>query len=141
MYKQNTKVNWTKGCILLFSKRIDHEITKNYRGITLFAIAGEVINTLLHSHIRSEVEKVLGKIRMVSREIYSQFLRFWLFIISSSIKINLKITFLLVDFSKAFDSIHGGKMKQIRQAYDLPKETVTNIMMLYENRSNGSPTQ
>ena len=40
---------------------------------------------------------------------------------------------MFVDFSKAFNSIHRGKMKQILLAYGLPKETVTAIMMLYNN--------
>ena len=43
------------------------------------------------------------------------------------------MTLLFVDFSKALDSIHRGKMEQILLAYDLPKETVTVIMMLYDN--------
>ena len=39
-------------------------------------------------------------------------------------------TIVFVDFSKAFDSIHREEMEQILLAYDLPKETVTAIMML-----------
>ena len=35
--------------------------------------------------------------------------------------------------SKVFDSIHREKMEQIFHAYDLPKETITSIMMLYKN--------
>ena len=42
-------------------------------------------------------------------------------------------TLLIVDFTKAFDSIHGGKMEQILQAYGLPKETVAAITILYRN--------
>ena len=42
-------------------------------------------------------------------------------------------TQLFVDFSKAFDSLHRVKMEQIQQAYDLSKETITAIMLLYEN--------
>ena len=40
---------------------------------------------------------------------------------------------MFVDFSKAFDFIHGGKMEQILLAYGLPNETVTTMMMLYRN--------
>ena len=40
---------------------------------------------------------------------------------------------LFVDFAKAFESIHRGKMEQILLAYSLPKETVAAIMMLYRN--------
>ena len=35
-----------------------------------------------------------------------------------------------MDFSKVFDSVHRGKMDQIFLAYDLPKETVADIMIL-----------
>ena len=37
---------------------------------------------------------------------------------------NLEATILFVDFAKAFDSIHRGKIEQILLAYGLPKETV-----------------
>ena len=46
---------------------------------------------------------------------------------------NLKATLLFVDFSKAFDSINRGEMKQILLAYALPKETVIAIMILHRN--------
>ena len=46
---------------------------------------------------------------------------------------NLQATILFVDFTKAFDSIHKEKVKQIPLAYGLPKETVAAIMMLYRN--------
>ena len=45
---------------------------------------------------------------------------------------NLEATLIFVDFSKAFDSRYIGKMEQILLAYDLPKETVAVIMMLYK---------
>ena len=46
---------------------------------------------------------------------------------------NLQATILFVDFTKAFDSIHRGKMEQIILAYGLSKETVAAIMILYRN--------
>ena len=46
---------------------------------------------------------------------------------------NLQATLLFVDFTKAFDSIHRGKMEQILLAYSLPKETVAAITILYRN--------
>ena len=42
VYRQNTIEKWTKGYILHFLKKWDLEITKNYRGITLTAIAPKV---------------------------------------------------------------------------------------------------
>ena len=46
---------------------------------------------------------------------------------------NLQVTILFVDFIKAFDSIHRGKMEQILLAYGIPKETITAIMILNRN--------
>ena len=46
---------------------------------------------------------------------------------------NLQATILFVNFTKAFDSIHRGKMEQILLVYGLPKKTVTAIMILYRN--------
>ena len=46
---------------------------------------------------------------------------------------NLEAKILFADFSKAFDSIHRGKMEQILLAYSLPKETIAPIMILYRN--------
>ena len=46
---------------------------------------------------------------------------------------NLEATILFVDFTKAFDSIHRGKMEQILLANGRPKETIIAIMILYRN--------
>ena len=46
---------------------------------------------------------------------------------------NLEATILFVDFTKAFDFIHRGKMEQILLPYTLPKETVAAIMKLDRN--------
>ena len=46
---------------------------------------------------------------------------------------NLPAVLLFIDFSKAFDSIHRGKMRDILIAYGIPQETVDAIMMLYQD--------
>ena len=46
---------------------------------------------------------------------------------------NLQVTILYVDFTKAFDSIHRGKMEQNLPPYLLPKETVAAMMIIYRN--------
>ena len=46
---------------------------------------------------------------------------------------NLKATHLFVDFSKVLNSIDRGKMEQILLAYDLCRETLAAIIMLYKN--------
>ena len=52
---------------------------------------------------------------------------------------NLEAKMLFVDFFKAFNSIHRGKMEQILLTYGLHKETVAAIMMLYKNTKVRSP--
>ena len=46
---------------------------------------------------------------------------------------NIEAVILFVDFSKAFDSIHRGKIVEILQAYGIPNETIAAIRMLYRN--------
>ena len=46
---------------------------------------------------------------------------------------NLQATILFVDITKAFDSIHRGKMEQIILVYGLPTETFAAIMILNRN--------
>ena len=59
MYNQNTIEGWTKDYILLFPKKGDTGITKNYRGITLISIVVKVYNVLLLNCIQSEIEEIL----------------------------------------------------------------------------------
>ena len=77
----------------------------------------------------------LGKTKMASGEIDPQPHKYWPSV--ESLKAfgqkKLQATLLFVDFTKAFDSIHRGKMEQILLAYGLPKDTVAAIMILYRN--------
>ena len=72
---------------------------------------------------------------MASGEIDPRLHKFWLSVkfLKVYAQKNLQATILFVDFTKAFDSIHRGKMEQILLAYGLPKETVAAIMILYRN--------
>ena len=49
VYNQNTIDRWMKGCILLFLKKGDLGLAKNYRGITLTSIAAKMYNALLRT--------------------------------------------------------------------------------------------
>ena len=67
VYNQNTIERWTKGCILLFPKKDDQVITKNYWCITLTSIATKLLN-----RIKLKLIKFLERIKMVFREIDPQ---------------------------------------------------------------------
>lgn len=135
VYYGQTIEKWTKGCILPFPKKGDLGVTKNYRGITLTAIAAKIYNAMLHNRICPEIENILRKNQngfRKSRSTVSQILTVRR-IIEGVKSRNLEAVLLFVDFSKAFDSIHRGKMEQILLAYGIPNETVKAVMMLYNN--------
>ena len=124
-----------KGCILPFPKKGDLRLAKKYWGITLTSIAAKIYNGLLHNCIEPKIEKILRKNQngfWRNQSTTSQILTIRRILESVRAK-NLKATISFVNVSKAFDSIHRGKMEQILLANGLPKETLTAIMMQYKN--------
>ena len=126
---------WMKGCILLFPKKGDLKLAMNYRGITLTSIAAKIYNALLRNHIEPKIDNILRKNQngfQRNRSTTSQILTIRRILKGVRAKI-LLATILFVDFTKAFVSIHRGKIEQILLACDLPKETVAAIIILYRN--------
>ena len=94
-----------------------------------------IYNALLRNRIEPKIDNILRKNQngfWRNRSRTSQILAIRRILEGVRAK-NLKSTILFVDFTKAFDSIHRGKMEQILLASDQPKETVAAIMMLYRN--------
>ena len=124
-----------KGCILPFPKKGDLGLAKNYRGITLTSIATKIYNALLRNRIEPKIDNILRKNQngfRRNRSTTSQILTIRRILEGVRAK-NLQATLIFVDFTKAFDSIHRGKMEQILLAYGIPKETVAAITILYRN--------
>ena len=136
VYNQNTIDRWMKRCILPFPKKGDLGLAKNYRGITLTSIAAKIYNALLRNRIQPKFD-ILRKNQngFRKRSTTSQILTIRRILEGVWAK-NLQATLLFVDFTKAFDSIHRGKMEQILLAYGLPKETVAAITILYRNNTH-----
>ena len=135
VYNQNPIDRWMKGCILPFPKKGDLGLAKNYRGITLTSIAAKIYNALLRNRIEPKIDNILRKNRngfRRNRSTTSQILTIRRILEGVRAK-NLQVTLIFVDFTKAFDSIHRGKMEQILLAYGIPKETVAAITILYRN--------
>ena len=135
VYNEDPIERWTEGCILPFPKKGDLSLAKNYRGITLTAISAKIYNLLLLNRIRPEIDPILRKNQnafRASRSTSGQILTIRHILEGTKAK-NLPATLLFIDFSKAFDSIHRGRMREILLAYGIPCETVNGIMMLYKN--------
>ena len=122
-------------CIPTFPKKGNLGLAKIYQGITLTSIAAKIYNALLRNRIEPEIGNILRKNQngfRRNRSTTSQILTVRRILEGVRAK-NLEVTILFVDFSNAFDSTQRGKIEQILPAYDLPKETVAAIMMLYRN--------
>ena len=135
VYNGESIEKWTEGCILPFPKKGDLGLTKNYRGITLTPIAAKIYNSLLLNRVQPHIEKILCRNQngfRKERSTVGQILTVRRVLEEVKAK-NLQAVLLFVDFSKAFDSIHRGKMRQILLAYGIPLETVNAIMALYKN--------
>ena len=135
VYNQNTMDIWTKGCILLFPKKGNLRLAKNYRVITITSLAANIYNAILRNHIEPKIENILRKNRngfWRNRSMTSKKLTIRRILEGIRAK-NLEATILFVDFTKAFDSIQERKDGKILLSYGLPKEAVTAIVMKYRN--------
>ena len=113
-----------KGCILPFPKKGDLGLAKNYWGVALTFIAAKIYNALLRNSIEPKIDNILWKNHngfRRNRSMTSQILTIHRILEGVRSK-NLQATILFVDFTKAFDSIHRGKMEHILLAYGLPKK-------------------
>ena len=133
VYNQNTIDRWMKGCILTFPKKGDLGLAKNYWGLTLTSIVAKMYNALQRNRIEPKIDIIIRKNQndfRRNRSTNSKILTIHRILEGIRAK-NIQVTLLFVDFTKAFDSIHRGKMEQILLAYSLPKETVAAITILY----------
>ena len=113
VYNQNPIDRWMKGCILPFPKKEDLGLAKNYRGITLTSIAAKIYNALLRNRIEPKIDNILRKNQngfRRNRSTTSQILTIRRILEGVRAK-NLRATLIFVDFTKALDSIHRGKME------------------------------
>ena len=118
-----------------FPKKGDLGLAKNYRRITLTSIAAKIYNARLRNRVEPKIDYILRKNQngfRRNRSTTSQILTIRRILEGVRAK-NLRATLLFVDFTKAFASIHRGKMEHILLAYGLPKETVAAITILYRN--------
>ena len=112
---QNPIDRWMKGCILPFSKKGDLGFAKNYRCITRTSIAAKICNALLRNRIEPKIDNILRKNQYGfrrNRSTTSQILTIRRILESIRAK-NIQATILFVDFTKVFDSFHGGKIEEI----------------------------
>ena len=124
---------WSINQIQPIPKSGDLSNVGNYRGIALSAIAAKIVNKMLLNRIQPVLDPLLrpnqngfrpGRstaahilaLRRVIEGVYSQ---------------NRKAIIIFVDFKKAFDTIHRGKMLEILRKYGVPDKLVMTVEQLY----------
>ena len=121
--------------IIPVPKSGDLSKTDNYRGISLICIIAKIYNRMILNRIRSEIDlrlRVNQNGFRPKRTTVAQILA--LRRIIEGVKANnLKAVLTFIDFKKAFDSIHRGKMMRILKAYGIPPKLLRAIESMYTN--------
>ena len=126
---------WSYMNIIPVPKSGDLSNTNNYRGISLICIIAKLYNRLILNRIRSVIDPKLRYNQngfRPKRTTVAQVLA--LRRIIEGVKANhLPAVLTFIDFSKAFDSIHRGKMMKILKAYGIPPTLLRAIETMYTN--------
>ena len=126
---------WSYMNIIPVPKSGDLSKTDNYRGISLICIIAKMYNRLILNRIRSVIDirlRVNQNGFRPKRSTVAQILTLRR-IIEGGKANNIEAVMTFIDFKKAFDSIHRGKMMRILKAYGIPPNLLQAIEMMYTN--------
>ena len=124
---------WSESNLITLPKDGDLSSTDNYRGIALSATAAKITNRLILNRIRPLIDKHLIPNQNGFRPGRSTTAHILGRLIEGVRSHNLKAVIIFVDFRKAFDSIHRGRMMEILKAYNIPNKLINGINLMYQN--------
>ena len=126
----------TTSRLIALPKKGDLSKYDSYRGISLMSIVAKHYNRMLLNRIRDPIDKLLRNNQNGFRQHRSTMepiLALRRLIEEISTKKDLSLFVIFVDFFKAFDSVHRGRMFSILSAYGIPEETIAAIRCMYDN--------
>ena len=126
---------WSELDIVTIPKKGDLSFSANYRGISLSSIVAKTINRMISNRIQPALDDKLRPNQNGSRPGRSTAAQVLALrrIIESVTSHNLKATLLLIDFKKAFDSVHRCIMIKILEAYGIPEKLIIAVRTLHKN--------
>ena len=131
----NIPDQWTILNIIPIPKSGDLSLSGNYRGISLSSVVAKTFNRMILNRIRPELDTLLRDNQngfRVGRTTVGHILALRR-IIEGVKRNNLPAIITFIDFKKAFDTIHRGKMLEILKAYGIPVSIVKAVGKMYEN--------
>lgn len=126
---------WSENNLIPIPKSGNLSLVDNYRGISLSQITLKAINSMLLNRIKPVFDPLLRPNQngfRSGRSTKAQILTLRRIIEGVKAQ-NLQAVITFIDFSKAFDSIHRGKMLKILLAYGIPPQLVEAIGKIYED--------
>ena len=133
--KRESPTQWKMSNLVCIPKARDLSKGGNYRGISLSSLVFKTRNRMILHRFRPEVDKKLRINQNGFRPGYSTVSQILALrrIIDSVKSNNLPAIITFIDFTKAFDTIHRGKMIKILRAYGIPSELVEVIEDMYQD--------
>ena len=126
---------WLRGGILPSPKKGDLGVTGDYREITISPVGAKVYNRMILNRVRPLLDPKLHINQngfRPGRSMLAQIIILHHILEGVTYK-NLPAVLTFVDFQKAFNSVHRGKLMEILKASGVPKEIVKAIEVLYVN--------
>lgn len=126
--------HWSISNIIPLPKKGDLSDPKNYRGISLSSLVAKSLNRMVLNRLKPKIEEVLRRNQNGFRPGRSTVQQILVLrrIIEGVKSRNLPAVLTFIDFKKAFDSVHRGKMLKILAAYGIPSRLVSVIGLMYE---------
>ncbi|XP_071480459.1 uncharacterized protein [Diadema antillarum] len=124
---------WSTLNIIPVPKSGDLSQTDNYRGICLSSVVSKTYNRMILNRIRPYIDPLLRDSQngfRQERSTVGQILALRR-ILEGVRDRSLPAVITFIDFKKAFDSIHRGKLLEILNAYGIPEKLVRAIDVIY----------